>query len=340
MVGMLAMLLSVAAPAIAQNDEYQHSGAGILGEPYTVGQDPTLTYPLTDESTGTSYELISGFVDLEEYVGQSVIFEGQQVPGLEPDPGEPIPVNVTYIEATSEYDAAPEAVVTGLIQPVDDPLSGGGTHTITETSTGDVYYLWSDTEYTGIDLTQYEGTQSTIYGIFQTQGAPISNFEDPTDVLIAVTEIELIADAPTFEPDAIITGIVEPTSNPEAEGSTHTITEESTGDEYGLFSNPQDDGVDLSQYVGQRVTITGYFQTQGTGTAGYDLTDLLIYVESVEVLDSAPATEDPAVNDSASENNIVDVLPDTGGFSMITLGPAAALLLGGGGLLAYSFIRR
>jgi hypothetical protein len=51
--------------------------------------------------------------------------------------------------------------------------------------------------------------------------------------------------------------------------------------------------VDLSQYVGQRVTITGYFQTQGGSISDFeDPTDVLVYVVSVEVLDAAPATDD------------------------------------------------
>ena len=179
-------------------------------------------------------------------------------------------------------------------------------------------------------------------------------------------------------PDAIITGVIQTTPNPEEEGSTHTITEDATGDEYGLFSNLQGGGVDLSQYVGQRVTITGYFQTEGTGTEGYVLTDLLIYVESVEVLDEGPATddqykpgpttedpaegqyetdapagdqyeggavEDGAVEDSSSgdgesSGGILSVLPDTGGYSLAALGLISLLLLGGGGLLSYSLIRR
>ncbi len=282
LVATLAMVLVVAGPAFAQQGPV--TATGVLGEPYTEGEDPTVQYSFTDEATGDEYVLISGFVDLDPFVGERITIEAAPVgsaPGVTPA------LNVTDVELAADYDPAPDAVITGVIQP---------------------------------------------------------------------------------------------TADPEAEGSTHTITEDGTGDEYGLFSNLQDDGVDLSQYVGQRATITGYFQTEGTGTEGYDLTDLLIYVESVEVLDSAPATddqyedgsttEDPAdegvasddqyedgvvedggqyedsaasngtTNDEAADDGILSVLPDTGGYSLVVIGLMATLLFGGGGLLAYNLIRR
>lgn len=254
--GMLAMLLVVAAPAMAQADEYMHSGTGLLGEPYTEGQDPERIYPLTDEATGTSYELVSGFVALEDYVGQRVTFEGQQVPGLPPGPGDPIPVNVTSLEPVDGGPAAPEIVtVGGTLEAVVEPLAEGPTHTITEDSPGDTYGLFSDTQ--GVDLSQYEGQKVTIYGIFQTAGAPISDFADPTDVLIYVTAVEPAAPLP-----------VEPTTE-----------------------TPEDVG--------------------GGGTT----------------VVASPIT---------GEN----VLPDTGGFSAVTLGLISVVLFGGFGLLAYGYVRQ
>ena len=322
-----------------------------IGVPPRVGRSSTLHKFSKKLAHGVNY--IEG-VDLSQYEGQFVtiygIFQTQGNPISNFDDPTEVPIAVTEVYA--DYDPAPEAKVTGLIQPIAEPMGEGPTHTITETETGDVYGLWSDTQYTGIDLTQYEGTQSTIYGIFQTQGSPISDFEDPTDVLIAVNKVEVLNEAPSEEPDAIITGVIQPTANPEAEGSTHTITEDATGDVYGLFSNLQDGGVDLSQYGGQQVTITGYFQTQGGSISDFpDPTEVLIYVESVEVLDSAPATddqyqdestavEDSASNDTAAESGVLSVLPDTGGFPLAALGLVALLLLGGGGLLAYNFVRR
>lgn len=252
--GMLAMLLIVAAPAFAQ--EGPITATGVLGDSYTEGQDPERIYPLTDEATGTSYELISGFVVLEDYVGQRVTFEGQQVPGLPPGPNDPIPVNVTSLEPVDGGPAAPEIVtVGGTLEAVAEPLSEGPTHTITEDSPGDTYGLFSDAQ--GVDLSQYEGQKVTIYGVFQTAGAPISDFADPTDVLIYVTAVEPAAALP-----------VEPTTE-----------------------TPEDVG--------------------GGGTT----------------VVASPIT---------GEN----VLPDTGGFSAVTLGLISVVLLGGFGLLAYGYIRQ
>jgi hypothetical protein len=434
--GMLAMMLIAAAPAMAQAGPV--TATGVLGEPYTEGEDPTINYSFTDEATGDPYVLTSGFVDLEPYVGQRITveaapigtadgatpalnvtsikgatFEDARMVGVIQPVAQPSPQGPTHIitdeamgddyglfsdaqgvdlsqyegqrvaiqgiyqnmltsqpESTNDVlvyvtsveilnqDPAPveDAKVTGVISPNPQALIPGGeptSHLITEDGTGDVYMISSYGQ--GPDLASYEGQHVTIYGIFQTLGNPLSNFEDLTQVPIAVTSLEVLEDAvPSFEPDAIITGVIQPTANPLEEGSTHTITEDGTGDEYGLFSDAQ--GVDLSQYVGQRATITGYFQTQGTGTAGYDLTDLLIYVTSIEVLDAAPdtdnqygnastvvenpATEDVTADDPASDSGVLSVLPDTGGFSLAALGLVALLLLGGGGLLAYGLMRR
>ena len=425
------MLLVMASPALAQAGPV--TATGVLGEPYTEGEDPTISYSFTDEATGDPYVLTSGFVDLEPYVGQRITVEAAPIGTAD---GATPALNVTSVKGAPFEDAR----MVGVIQPVAQPSSQGPTHIITDEAMGDDYGLFSDAQ--GVDLSQYEGQRVaiqgiyqnmltpqpestndilvyvtsaeildqdpvpvenaevtgvispnpdalipggeptshlitedgtgdvymisnygqgpdlvphegqhvTIYGIFQTLGNPISGFDDLTEVPIAVTSLEVLEDAaPSLEPDAIITGVIQTTANPLEEGSTHTITEDGTGDEYGLFSDAQ--GVDLSQYVGQQVTITGYFQTQGTGTAGYDLTDLLVYVTSIEVLDAVPDTdsqygnastvmENPATEDAASNSGVLSILPDTGGFSLITLGLVGLLLLGGGGLLAYNLIRR
>lgn len=441
--GMLAMLLVVASPALTQAGPV--TATGVLGEPYTEGEDPTISYSFTDEATGDPYVLTSGFVDLEPFVGQRITVEAAPIGTSD---GATPALNVTSVKGAPFEDAR----MVGVVQPVAQPSPQGPTHIITDEAMGDDYGLFSDAQ--GVDLSQYEGQRVaiqgiyqnmltpqpestndvlvyvtsveildqdpvpvenakvtgvisanpdaliptshlitedgtgdvymisnygqgpdlapyegqhvTIYGIFQTLGNPISGFDDLTEVPIAITSLEVLEDAaPSLEPDAIITGVIQTTANPLEEGSTHTITEDGTGDEYGLFSDAQ--GVDLSQYVGQQVTITGYFQTQGTGTAGYNLTDLLIYVESVEVLDRAPATDDqyqdeipttveePAADDAtsdgtvsgevasdedAADDGVLSVLPDTGGFSPVAIGLVALLLLGGGGLLAYGFIRQ
>lgn len=69
---------------------------GVLGQPFTLGQDPTPVYPLTDEATGTTFDLVSGFVDLGAFVGQRVAIVGVPVPGPG-DPNRPELLNVTQI---------------------------------------------------------------------------------------------------------------------------------------------------------------------------------------------------------------------------------------------------
>src|SRR5215217_9317523 len=51
------------------------------------------------ESVCTSYELVSGFVDLEQYVGERVTIQGVAVPGPG-DPSKPPLLNVTQIQPT------------------------------------------------------------------------------------------------------------------------------------------------------------------------------------------------------------------------------------------------
>jgi hypothetical protein len=80
-----------ALPALAQPTTL--TAAGVLGQPFYEGQDPEPLYSLTDEASGTTYTLISGFVDLGAFVGQRVTIEGVRVPGIDP-----LAYNVTSIQ--------------------------------------------------------------------------------------------------------------------------------------------------------------------------------------------------------------------------------------------------
>lgn len=86
-----AITVAGALPALAQPTTL--TATGVLGQPFFQGQDPEPIYPLTDEATGTTYNLISGFVDLGAFVGQRVTIEGVQVPGIDP-----LAFNVTSIQ--------------------------------------------------------------------------------------------------------------------------------------------------------------------------------------------------------------------------------------------------
>ena len=100
---MLAMLLAAAAPAaFAQEGQAQQqpgattiTATGLLVGPVKDNNlDPTLEFRLTDEATGTTFELSSGFVDLGAFAGQRVTIEGVRVPGINP-----LAFNVTSIQS-------------------------------------------------------------------------------------------------------------------------------------------------------------------------------------------------------------------------------------------------
>ena len=83
---LLAMLLAAAAPALAPALAQGPAAAtGMLERATPHSPDPTPVYAITDGATGTSYELVSGFVDLDPYVGERVTIQGVPVPG----PGDP-----------------------------------------------------------------------------------------------------------------------------------------------------------------------------------------------------------------------------------------------------------
>src|SRR5215217_7385538 len=95
---MLTALLVAAASAFAQ-PQGSVTASGVLERAAPHSPDPTPVYGITDEATGTSYELVSGFVDLEQYVGERVTIQGVAVPGPG-DPSKPPLLNVTQIQPT------------------------------------------------------------------------------------------------------------------------------------------------------------------------------------------------------------------------------------------------
>ncbi|MCA1716337.1 MAG: hypothetical protein LC781_05530 [Actinobacteria bacterium] len=95
----VAAITAVAAlPALAQQPgPTTLTATGVLVGPVEDNDpDPTPQFRLTDEATGTTYNLISGFVDLEVFVGQRVTIEGVRVPGIDP-----LAFNVTSVRAAS-----------------------------------------------------------------------------------------------------------------------------------------------------------------------------------------------------------------------------------------------
>src|SRR5829696_3538451 len=95
---MLTALLVAAASAFAQ-PQGSVTATGVLERAAPHSPDPTPVYGITDEETGTPYELVSGFVDLDQYVGERVTIQGVAVPGPG-DPSKPPLLNVTQIQPT------------------------------------------------------------------------------------------------------------------------------------------------------------------------------------------------------------------------------------------------
>ena len=59
----MAGLTAIALAAVSVDPDLD--ATGVLGQPFFEGQDPEPLYPLTDEATGTTYTLTSGFVAWE-----------------------------------------------------------------------------------------------------------------------------------------------------------------------------------------------------------------------------------------------------------------------------------
>src|SRR5215217_5022076 len=95
---MLTALLVAAASAFAQ-PQGSVTATGVLERAAPHSPDPTPVYGINDEETGTPYELVSGFVDLDQYVGERVTIQGVAVPGPG-DPSKPPLLNVTQIQST------------------------------------------------------------------------------------------------------------------------------------------------------------------------------------------------------------------------------------------------
>jgi hypothetical protein len=95
----VAAITAVAAiPVLAQQpDPTTLTATGVLVGPVEDKEpDPTSQFRLTDEVTGTTYNLISGFVELGAFAGQSVTIEGVRVPGMDP-----LAFDVTSVKSVS-----------------------------------------------------------------------------------------------------------------------------------------------------------------------------------------------------------------------------------------------
>lgn len=161
----LAMILVAAAPAFAQQGPITATGV-LVGPVEDNDPDPTPVYELTDQTTGTTYRLISGFVNLQDFVGQRVTIVGVRVPGPGA-PGAPLLLNVTEVTTAGGQQAGRYIVGTSG----GDRLVGGSGPDLIEGLGGhDALYglLGDDALYGGYDhdaLYGYYGDDA-LYGFY------------------------------------------------------------------------------------------------------------------------------------------------------------------------------
>ena len=128
LLGTLALMLAVVGvpSALAQgSSQYAPAGefiaTGVLEDAAEHAPDPTPTYAIIDEASGALYELQSGFVDLEFYVGERVNVYGMPAPGV----GTPPIFDVTRIESApplaDEANPCDELLPSGEPNPDHDP---------------------------------------------------------------------------------------------------------------------------------------------------------------------------------------------------------------------------
>ena len=211
---------------------------GVLERAAPHGQDPTPIYAITDEATGTPYELISGFVELEPFVGQAVTIEGVPVPG-DPPPGAPVFLNVTSIVPVGDPGGGQEVTATGLIEPLEATSFGYGTHAL-KVGGAPVYALESQS----VDLGDHAGEQVTIYG------ALVPGYEDGLDGGPPLVEVSRVEAAPPDGETHGFRGTVTAISGP-AVLVEEDPSEEGSGDK-GYFTVTEETGITERQ-EGERV---------------------------------------------------------------------------------------
>ncbi len=113
LVVMVALMVALAATAAFAQLQGPVTATGVLEGPVEDNSpDPTPTYRLTDEATGTTYVLMSGFVDLAPFAGQRVTITGSPIGGAD---FAPPALNVTTIEPAGDEspDTTAQREITG-----------------------------------------------------------------------------------------------------------------------------------------------------------------------------------------------------------------------------------
>ena len=282
---MLSTLFSAYYPSLAnaaQQGPTTITATGVLVGPVDDGdEDPTPEFRLTDEESGRTLNLTSGFVNLEDYAGQRVTIEGVRVPGIDPNA-----YNVTTIvpaeegeDPTSPGDKATlsfELTVEGappanaeflcfttlesvMTTPLTDPDGDGiyiGSMTVPKFAPGGPPEPIS---LSTVRIVQGPPTGSTANGPEYRVIKDFGSVKLDGDKTLSAS-VSFPDDGDPGGQEVSATGMIKETDSTSYQYGTHTINDSSSGAPiYALES----DVVDLDDYDG---SVTIY----GTLVAGYE----------------------------------------------------------------------
>ena len=118
-------------------------------------------------------------------------------------------------------------------------------------------------------------------------------------MLVGMLAALLVLAVPAFGQDGLrqpkeisATGVIQTKNTAPDELQQYKVTDETTGATWTLISKASEGGVDLSQYVGERITIYGFPQTQGPVSGDADLTQVPVFVDRIDP--TAGSGETPA----------------------------------------------
>lgn len=337
---LLALLVTVAPAALAQGST---AATGVLERAAPHIPDPTPVYAITDEATGTAYELVSGFADLEQYVGERVTIQGVPVPGPG-DPNRPPLLNVTQIEPAGgtgdggdDEDPPPGSVndkatlsfeLTVFGDPPADAAFYGHVHT-GEGGPGRYVPLTDPDEdrvYTGSTIVDRfgPGPRPVPPGV-EPVSFPVRIVQDYSEVIKDFGTVKLDGDK-TFEAEVSFPvddcPIISPTPEQCGDSGSGDGDDSGSGGGSGSGGNSGDNGGGSSSGAGSGSSGSpdgGSSGDNGSGAVG--------------------SSSSGSVGSSGSEapggvaNGLRGVLPSTGGGTALWVLGAGALLAGGGFLI-------
>lgn len=190
----LMLAFASAAPTSAQQGLVE--ATGMPGGPYTRAPNPEPLYALTDEETGTPYELTSNSVNLEPYVGRSVTVRGVPLSGAG-HPSTPDLINVTQVEPAQSVN---ETVSVGFELAVEGEPSSEttffGVAAVPGSGAGSKSVRLTDPGGNGVYSGSVEVPQGGRRGVFIEQGMGIKEnslgFDYPGEPRSMVEDFGLI----------------------------------------------------------------------------------------------------------------------------------------------------